>query len=364
MVGGVETHLDDLCNFFNKQGYTVNVRTYKAFGVKNRGVSDEERGYINIHRLWWPDFDLIFILEPYPILKFVYIFLGLFFDCLFFLTKNSREIDIIQAHGFIAALIGVSLSKLFHKRVVINTHVGFNLSKGFMTEIIKWTLLNSYKILVLTQGIKTSLIKLGIPADKIEIYHYWVNQRIFNKQNSRKRLEWENKFTVLFVGRLVEVKGVRIIFDLAKILRDINFVIVGSGPIATELRQKSLSFKNVRFVGKVDNEKLPVYYSTADILLLPSKLIEQEYEEGIPRVMIEALYCGLPVISTKSGGISDIFDKKIGVLVKNDIASIINAIKLFNQERSVLRGLKKNCRSYALKFFGINNARIIETSFK
>ena len=64
MVGGVETHLDDLCIFLNKQKYTVFVRTYKAFGVKFRGMSSEEKGYIHIHRLWLPDINLIFKLEP------------------------------------------------------------------------------------------------------------------------------------------------------------------------------------------------------------------------------------------------------------------------------------------------------------
>lgn len=362
-VGGVETHLNDLCKYLTSKKHTIFVRTYKAFGVKNRGQMDENKKFVKIHRLWWPDFSLIFKLERAPILKFIYLFLGIFLDCLIFLLINHKKIDVIQPHGFIAALVAVFLGKLFKKRVIVNTHVSFNLSDSFMTQLIKWTLLNSDKILVLTQGIKTSLIKLGIPADKIKIYHYWVDQRIFNKQkNSKKRLEWKNKFTVLFVGRLVEVKGVRIIFDLAKMLLDINFVIVGSGPLAKELQQKSASFRNVKFVGKVENKNLPLYYSAADILLIPSQLIEQEYKEGMPRVMIEALYCGLPVISTKSGGILDIFDKKIGVLVEDDVVSIINAIKLFNQNRSVLRRLKRNCRLYALKFFGINNARIIEIS--
>lgn len=363
MVGGVETHLEDLCKYLASKKHMTFVRTYKAFGVKIRGQTDENKKFVRIHRLWWPDFNIFFKLEKYSKSKFIYLFPGIFLDCLIFLLRNHKKIDVIQSHGFIAALVAVFLGKLFKKRVIVNTHVSFKFSDDFMTQLIKWTLLNSDKILVLTQSIKESLIKLGIPKNKIEIYHYWVDQKIFNKQkNSKKKLGWENEFIVLFVGRLVEVKGVKIIFDLAKILWDINFVIVGSGPLAKELKQIVLTYKNVKFVGKIDNEKLPVYYSTADILLLPSKLIEQEYEEGTPRVMIEALHCGLPVISTKSGGISDIFDKKIGVLVEDDIASIINAIKLFNQKRSILRGLKKNCRSYALKFFGINNAQKIETS--
>lgn len=364
-VGGVETHLNDLCKYLSSKKHTIFVRTYKSFGVNNRGQTDENKKFVKIHRLWWPDFNLIFKLERSPILKFTYLFLGIFLDCLIFLLRNHKKINVIQAHGFIGASVAVILGKVFEKRVVINTHVSFNLSSGLITKIIKLILLSSAKILVLTSGIKKSLIDLGIPDEKIDIYHYWVDQKIFNKiKNAKSKLGWDNKFVILFVGRLIEVKGIRMVFKLAEKFKNIHFVIAGSGPLSEEVKEQLKTHKNIIFLGKVDNQDLPIYYSASDILLIPSKIIKQKYEEGIPRVMIEALYCCLPVISTKSGGIPDIFDKKIGVLVEDDIASIINAIKLFNQDRSVLRGLKKNCRSYALKFFGINNARIIEASLK
>lgn len=362
-VGGVETHLTDLCKYLASKKHEVFVRTYKAMGVKNRGETEEEGKFLKIHRLWWPDFNFIFKLENYPSLKFLYIFPGLFFDCLLFLIKNAKKIDVIQSHGLIAALMGVILGKLFNKRVIINTHVGFRLNKGFMTEIIKWTLLNSDKILVLTTGIKKSLFNLGITESKIDVYHYWVDQRIFNRQKTSKaKLGWGSKFTVLFVGRLVEVKGVRIIFNLAQNLKDITFVIIGSGPLSEELKKKSKKYPNILFLGKVENQNLPVYYNGADLLLIPSKIVKQEYEEGIPRVMIEALSCGLPVVSTKSGGVSDIFSDQIGILVEDDIESMREAIERFYKNKAYYQVIAKNCRPYALNYFSIKNAQIIEDS--
>lgn len=361
-VGGVETHLLDLCKYLRSKKHTVYVRTYKALGVKDRGLSNEKIGSIDIHRLWWPNFDLIFKLEPYPILKFTYIFIGLFLDCLFFLLSNSKNIDVIQAHGFIAGLIAVILGKIFRKRIVVNTHVGFKLNNGFMTNIIKWTLNQSNKILVLTKGVKSSLLKIGIPEEKIEIYHYWVDQKIFTKQkNAKVRLNWSNKFIVLFVGRLVEVKGVRMICGLACQMKNITFAIAGSGPLSEELKIKSSEFPNIIFLGKVENKDLPPYYSAADLLLIPSKMIEQEYEEGIPRVMIEALSCSLPVIATKTGGIPDVFSEKIGFLVEDDLDSMTSAIKAY-KDKEVLKRVSKNCREYALKLFSIKNAQTIENS--
>lgn len=365
MVGGVETHLHDLCKYLSSKKHSVYVRTYKALGVKSRGITEENKEYLKIHRMWWLDFNLIFKLEKYPVLKFSYLFTGLFFDCSLFLLNPPKKIDVIQAHGFIAALIAVILGKLFKKRVVVNTHVGFKLTKGFMTDLIKWTLLSSDKILVLTGGIKHSLIKLGIPEDKISVYHYWVDQKTFAPvKNAKAKLNWEGKFVVLFVGRLIEVKGVRIIFELAKYLKKITFAIAGSGPLGDELKERSRGYKNIIFLGKINNEDLPLYYSASDILLIPSRVKKQEYEEGIPRVMIEALSCGLPVISTKSGGIPDVFSPNTGMMVNDNTKQLKNALEELYINEDILKEAVRNSRPFALEVFGIKNAEIIEKSLQ
>lgn len=362
-VGGVETHLNDLCKYLSLKKNTLFVRTYKAFGAAKRGSSEENSNYVKIHRLWWPDFNLIFKLEKYPILKFLYLFTGLFFDCFLFLLRNSQKIDVIQVHGFIAALIGVILGKLFNKRIVVNTHVGFNLSGGFMTQLIKLTLLASDKILVLTSGVKKFLINLGIPDEKIDVYHYWVDQKTFSPvKNAKAKLNWEGKFVVLFVGRLIEVKGVRIIFELAKDLENITFAIVGSGPLAEELKERSKEYKNVIFLGKINNEDLPLCYSGSDVLLIPSQVIKQEYEEGIPRVMIEALSCGLPVITTPAGGIPDVFSPNTGMMINDNVKQLNNALEKLYINQDILKKAARNSRPFAKDVFGINNAEIIEKS--
>lgn len=365
MVGGVETHLDDLCKFFKQQKYTVFIRTYKAFGVRQRGPEVEKKRYINIHRLWWPDFDLIFKLEVYPVLKFFYLFPCLFIDCFLFLARTHKAVDVVQAHGFIAALIAVVLGKIFNKRVVVNTHVGFKLNSGVMNKIIRWTLSNCDRVLVLTMGAKHSLVTLGIPEVKIEVYRYWVDQKIFSIQhNAKTKLGWESKFIVLFVGRLIEVKGVRLIVNLAKYLKGTTFVVIGDGPLRDELKVASKEHSNMLFLGKAENNKLPIYYNASDVLLIPSKIIKQDYEEGIPRVMIEALSCGLPVVSTRSGGIPEILNEQIGRLADDRIDSMKKAIETLYKDRRLLRSISENCRKYAVNLFSVRNARIIKNSLK
>lgn len=364
-VGGVETHLDDFCKYLASKEHSVFVRTYLAFGVKNRGQVSDNTKYLKIHRLPWPDFNLIFTLEKFPLLKFIYLFIGLFLDCFFFLLSNKSQIDVIQSHGFIAGLIGVILGKIFNKRVVINTHVGFNLSSGFMTKLIKLTLRQADEVLVLTNGVKKSLIALGIPENKIVVYHYWVDQKVFKKQSgAKKQLNWKDKFIVLFVGRLIEVKGVNSIIRLARDLKNITFVIAGSGPLSENLQNESQKYENIIFLGKIDNSKLPLYYSAGDLLLVPSRVIKQEYEEGIPRVIVEALSCALPIISTKSGAIPDVFSSEIGELVNDNITDIKIAIMKLYKNKKQLNDFSLNSRKYALDNFGPENADIILKSLK
>ena len=365
-VGGVETHLTDLVNYFSKRKHTVYVRTYKALGTQNRGETNENTKHIKIHRLWWPDFNLVFKLEDNLVLRVLYISLGLFFDCLFFLLNNHNKINTIQVHGFIAALWGVPLAKIFRKRVIVNTHVGFKFSDGLMDNVIKLVLQNADQILVLTNNAKEELVKIGIKEDKINIYHYWVDQNKFKKVvNANKKVGWSKNLSILFVGRLVEVKGVLNIFKIAKNFPNIDFKIIGSGPLSGEVEKKSKKQKNTEFIGKVENNKLPIYYSAADLLLVPSKLVKQTFEEGIPRVMIESLSCGTPVIITPSGGIPDVFNEKIGLMPKSDVKSLTSAIKSMTKNKAKLQKAKSNARPFALKHFSAKkNAKIIEESLQ
>ena len=142
----------------------------------------------------------------------------------------------------------------------------------------------------------------------------------------------------------------------------VTFAIAGSGPEEERVRRDSNGIENVSFLGKVNNFELKKYYSAADVMLIPSQIIKQTYEEGIPRVMIEGLSCGLPVISTKSGGIPDIFSEEIGYLVEDNEKRIMEKIQLLYKNRKILMQKAKQCRRFATKIFSVDNVRVIDRS--
>lgn len=120
-----------------------------------------------------------------------------------------------------------------------------------------------------------------------------------------------NRNVLLFVHRLSPVKKtlfylpyvIEEFFRRCDLSSDFVFVIVGDGDdkpaLASEIRRQGLS-NQVILIGRIPNKNIQQYYLAADIFFQPT------YEEGFPRVMIEAMASGLPIVSTDAGGIPDL----------------------------------------------------------
>src|SRR5262245_9010929 len=127
--------------------------------------------------------------------------------------------------------------------------------------------------------------------------------------------------TILFVGRLVERKGVSYLIDALGRLkeRDAQLVIVGDGPERSRLealsRQNGL-VNRVAFRGKVSDDELQQAYQRANVFVLPSVLDARGDTEGLGVVLLEAMNYGVPVVASRIGGIVDIVaDRESGLLV-------------------------------------------------
>ena len=124
---------------------------------------------------------------------------------------------------------------------------------------------------------------------------------------------------VLFVGRLIEAKGVSLMIHALATVRDagrsVEAHIVGDGPFRAQLerlvRQRELD-RDVTFVGPLGQESLLSEYEWADVFCLPS------FIEGLPVVLMEALATELPVVTTRIAGVSELVDDRVvgGILVR------------------------------------------------
>jgi glycosyltransferase involved in cell wall biosynthesis len=138
--------------------------------------------------------------------------------------------------------------------------------------------------------------------------------------------------TVLFVGRLVERKGVAYLIEaLTRIKTPSRLVIVGDGAERARLEalaQRTGVADRVTFRGKISDAELQRAYQSADVFVLPSTLDARGDTEGLGVVLLEAMNYGVPVIASRVGGIVDIVaDGQSGVLVPpGDAAALAAAI--------------------------------------
>lgn len=146
------------------------------------------------------------------------------------------------------------------------------------------------------------LIRAGVPRDKIRyIPSIYINFDLFKKINVEK------KYDLIFIARLVSNKGLDLLINSIKLARekkpDLSCYIVGTGPREGWLREqikKNNLESNILQAGWLSAEDIVMAINQSRALVMTS------YNEGGPRVVAEALACGLPVIATAVGMVEDL----------------------------------------------------------
>lgn len=179
------------------------------------------------------------------------------------------------------------------------------------------------------------------------------------KRSIRKKLGLSEKdFVILYVGRIMEIKGVlelmRAVISLKE--KHIKLLIMGSANSGKrafssyERKVKKLSEQNkdrVIFTGYVDNAEVYKYASLADVQCLPTLV-----EEAAPLVILEAMAEGIPLIVTKSGGVEEYIDENTALIVeKYDIVKHLKkAICYMKEHPEVRKQMAENAKRQSIKY--------------
>src|SRR5207249_1766552 len=184
------------------------------------------------------------------------------------------------------------------------------------------------RVIVNSQMVKTEIVGLYCyPADRIDLVRNGVPLGQFSfdrklREESRDQLKLKpDEITLLFAGSGWERKGLR--FAIAAMAlcdnRKMRLLVAGRG------NQRYYKSKHVQFLGEVPD---PVrIYSAADIFILPT------IYDPFSNACLEALACGLPVVTTRSNGFSEIIDDGVhGSIVDHarDLLALRNAIRLWS----------------------------------
>lgn len=203
-----------------------------------------------------------------------------------------------------------------------------NKIKWFLSKYIKWKLLIDNVDYFVT-GPQTMLEyyhkEVNVKKEKLKLLYNDINLERFNpvdlikKDEIRKELSLPlDKLIILVVHRLSPVRKTdyylpyiinKKVFDN----KNAQIIVIGEGPekegLLNEVKSKNYE-KYIKFIGAKPNSDIEKYYRAANIFLNPS------YTEGFPRVIIEAMASGLPVVSTDAGGTRDLFES-----LQNDFVS-------------------------------------------
>lgn len=276
--------------------------------------------------------------------------------------KTIKANDLIHVHGhpYLSSFLAAKIAKRYSKPLVLTQHNTFikydniwdTLEKLNDIVIGKQVLKEADKIIVVSKATKNYVLSLGADPEKIEVLKNGVDLVRFRplttvKDEMRKKLGISrDAIVVLTVRRLVFKNGIDTLLESAEIAIKKNpklvFVIVGKGPDFEQVRERITQLglrRNFRLTGFVSDEDLPFYYNAADLFALPSKS-----GEGLPLVALEAMACGLPVVATNVGGISEVMKEGYGKLVPpNQPGSLAEA--LLDLSRKNFAVLKRDLRS-------------------
>lgn len=175
----------------------------------------------------------------------------------------------------------------------------------------------------------------------------------------RKALGFEKQdFVILYVGRIIKVKGVLELMEAVVGLEDkhIKLMIMGSANSGKwtfssyEKKVKRLSGKHkdrIRFTGYVDNSEVYKYAAAADIQCVPSL-----WEEAAGLVILEAMAEGLPLIVTKSGGVTEYIDDSTALIIEkeNVTENLKRAILYMKENPEVRRQMSENGKIQSRKY--------------
>jgi len=258
-----------------------------------------------------------------------------------FRRQNGYHYDLIHSHYWLSGWVGMQLQQwwdiphvtMFHTLGAVKNAVDTGIREPEIRiksekEIIK----DCHRIIAPTGREKDYLINYyNASPETISIIPCGVNLdifRIIEKEIARNRLGFNGEGIILFVGRIVPIKGIdKLLMALTHLenIERLRLLVVGGDKNCQDevnrLRRLSKNLKiesSVTFLGLVEQEKLPYFYSAADICVFPS------HYESFGLVALESLACGTPVVATDVGGIQSVVrDGETGYIVLDNAPQLL-----------------------------------------
>ncbi|MFX0022554.1 MAG: glycosyltransferase family 4 protein [Candidatus Hermodarchaeota archaeon] len=193
------------------------------------------------------------------------------------------------------------------------------------------------------------------PADKIKVIPNYVITDVFKPLPNIQK-----KFDLIFIGRGDKQKNIPNLLKALHYLKtkeqSVSLLMVGGCCFNTKIKEIIDQYHlDVILKGYIPNFRLPEVINQAKIFILPS------YYEGHPKVLLEAMSCGVPCIGTNVTGIKhEIKHLNTGFLSKTDFRSIAESIDILLADKALRTKLGKNAREYISKNYSLDKILPLE----
>jgi len=178
--------------------------------------------------------------------------------------------------------------------------------------------------------------------EKISLIYNFIDTEIFKPLNLKKKDK-----SILFIGRFEQQKNLLNLLNALKELEGFTLDLIGQGPLKPQLIEKaeqlSLS-KRINFLGVFPNDEIPEIINRHLIFILPSQY------EGNPKVLLEAMSCGVACIGSNVWGIKNIINhKENGYLCNTSSESIRDAILSVNNDEKLRKEICLGARKFIIE---------------
>ncbi|MCD6226142.1 glycosyltransferase family 4 protein [bacterium] len=200
----------------------------------------------------------------------------------------------------------------------------------------------SKAVIANSQGLK-KLAQKTAPYQKIKVIYNGIDT---NEFKPTKNKTMSKKLKILCVARLIERKGIKYLLKALGSLKKKDFIltIIGDGEEKRTLVQltKELRIdKKVKFLGPVPHSKIARHYQKNDLFILPS------LNEGMSNTVLEAMACGLPIITTKVGGAKELIKDNGFIIKPKSVLALVDTIKKYLANPKLLATHGKNSQKKA-----------------
>lgn len=269
----------------------------------------------------------------------------------------------IRLFPMVSALVSVAeatKSPLVGMAVGSDVHTHPYRSRG-IRRLTRRAIRGSDRLIAVSRALAESVLELGQPACPIATVYNGVDTDMFSPDPARRRdlramlgLP-EASPGLCMVTRLVRTKGLRELVDafgrITEEIPDAWLAIVGDGPDRSLLEDwvGAAGLRGRVFVpGAQPHEAVPRWLNASDVFILPS------YNEGLPNVVLEAMACGLPVVSTDVGGTGEaVLQGETGFLVPpRSSDSLLEPLRALLRDESLRERFGRAARSRACEVFG------------